>query len=347
MPTANKPRARGRSREEIRREIDAALAPPPRQSKPPPPLPMGPRGISARATKHRQQLQPPSDATVPTDPTVFPGPVAELAEINRARLANARGPPPAHKGAARLRTKTGPRSWEEALLAQVEEAAAAIRQTRSNPPPVRQAWVEDEEDEDDLEAEEDKDVFDETYEEQRTTTTDEAGEEEDEEPAAPPLRKEIEALRQASAAAEREVDVAAAAVHKANAEVREAPPAAAAKVAAAIHEVVRAEPQAAAAKVEASEGERRAEAYWGRGDTAPLRAAAELEAGGPVPVPRPIRQLQLLTAAHLQEVQRAVRKQRARELFAERVRRRRRAPAAPAAHLSYPPPRRSPHPSLV
>ena len=65
-----------------------------------------------------------------------------------------------------------------------------------------------------------------------------------------------------------------------------------------------------AAERSAAEGgelERRAEGYWGGGGTAGLKAEAERAAGrAPVLVPRPIRQLQLLTAAQLGEVQRAV-----------------------------------------
>ena len=139
-------KSRGRTGEEMRREIRAALAPPER---------IGRRSLSARAAC--------VNPTTPADPTRYPEPLRELARINDARVVSishgktmakisgarretGRRANPTRAAAVPMHARGG--SWEAALLAEVEEVATAMRKTRSKAKgkegarvAARQAWA--------------------------------------------------------------------------------------------------------------------------------------------------------------------------------------------------------------
>ena len=149
-------KSRGRTSQEIRREINAALVPPER---------IGRRSISARAAC----VNLTTGRAVPADPTRYPEPLRELARINDAKVIStshgktmakitsasretgrraAARPTSANakRAAAPMHARGG--SWEAALLAQVEETATAMRKTRSKAQgkegarvAARQAWA--------------------------------------------------------------------------------------------------------------------------------------------------------------------------------------------------------------
>ena len=350
--------ARGRTSQEMRRTINAALAPPSQEmcrminaalAPPEKKGHMGARSISARAAR----VNPTTGRAVPADPNLYPGPLI-VAKINDARITSARSAGRqfhtagrrsaarpasenpkrvAHEALARARPKDTRGSWEVALLAQVEEAATAMRKTRSKAHgkagvhmAARAAWAAVEagakesweESESDM-LEEGSEVGSEEIgwsgeEEEEERGEEEDGEEDGEEGAEPPAGRRPQSEPRSGEPPPAIGGTATGTLWQ------EPGPAAVRGRPAQEQKPPRVPKQAAGARpaAEGGELERRAESYWGCGGTAPLKAAAELEAGCGVPVPRPIRQLQLLTAQHLEELQRAVRKQRARELFSDR-----------------------------
>lgn len=245
---------------------------------------IGPRALSARAAKRQQQLAP--EKEVPSDPRRFPSPVAEVGRINDARLANvhrapARGGHLVHAHRSNL-SLAPPRSWEQVLMAQVDAAATAMRKTRlaqdAASSPPRQAWAE-EHDENDGSSR----------------------------PPPPPPPAKAVATAPAVATAQEAYDKALEALRMAE-EAKDAAEAGRADADASTDADADCGPWPCA------------DACWGMGNTAVLKAAAEAGAGGgaAAPVPRPMRELQQLGAMHLEEVQRAVRRQRARELYEAR-----------------------------
>lgn len=274
-------------REELRRTL-AGLVPAENEQQ------IGPRALSARAAKRQQQLEPPATQAL-SDPAKFPSSVAEIGRINDARLANVhraptRGGHLVHAPRSNL-SQAPPRSWEQVLMAQVDAAAAAMRKTRlaqdelqpdggreSRHSP-RKAWAE------------------------QSDENDESSQ--PSQPAPPPPPPKAAAV----ATAQEAYDKALEALRLAE-EAKEAA------------EGGRAEADSGA-DADADVGPWPcADACWGCGGTAVLKAAAEAGAAGAggaaAPVPRPFRELQQLSAKHLEEVQRAVRRQKARELYESR-----------------------------
>ena len=231
-------------------------------------------------------------------------------------------------------------SWEAKLLAEVEEAATALRKTRSKARgkdgarvAARQAWAaveagteaEERRARALLRAESEEGGGEEEEEEEDAEEEEEAGEEEEEEEEAEEEggeEEEVESPARRRPQSDPASPVSPAIEGTATATLWQEPrPAAVAARRAREQKPARRAPKQVAKKaagarsaVEGGELERRAEGYWGGGGTATLKEEAEREAGGaPVPVPRPIRQLQLLTAAQLGELQAAVRRQRAQD----------------------------------
>ena len=228
-------------------------------------------------------------------------------------------------------------SWEAKLLAEVEEAATALRKTRSKARgkdgarvAARQAWAaveagteaEERRARALLRAESEEGGGEEEEEEEEEDEEEEAGEEEEEEDAGEEggEEEEVESPAQRRPQSDPALPLSPTIEGTATATLWQEPrPAAVAARRAREQKPARRAPKQVAKKaagarsaVEGGELERRAEGYWGGGGTATLKEEAEREAGGaPVPVPRPIRQLQLLTAAQLGELQAAVRRQRA------------------------------------
>jgi hypothetical protein len=355
-------KSRGRTSQEMRREIRAALAPPEK---------IGRRSISARAAR----VNPTTGRAVPADPTRYPEPLRELARINDARvISTSHGKTMAkitipsretgRHAAARPASRENPKraaapmharggSWEASLLAQVEETATAMRKTRSKAKgkegarvAARQAWAAAEAgverlerlerrerlesgsgvlgrcpDEAGVEEEDEEDLVDGVEEEEEDGEEEEDAEEEEGEEDGE--EDEVDSPARRRPPSDLPSPVSPAIEGTATATLWHEPgPAAVAVRRAREQKPARRVPKRAPGARSAAEGgelERRAEGYWGCGGTAGLKVQAEREAGGaPVPVPRPIRQLQLLTAAHLGELQCAVRRQRAQELFSER-----------------------------
>ena len=344
-------KSRGRTSQEMRRTINAALNPPEK---------IGRHSISARAAR----VNPTAGRAVPADPTRYPdraGPLRELARISDARVINtshgktmakitsasrdtgrraAARPASANpkRAAAPMHARGG--SWEAKLLAEVEEAATALRKTRSKARgkdgarvAARQAWAaveagteaEERRARALLRAESEEGGGEEEEEEEDAEEEEEAGEEEEEEEEAEEEggeEEEVESPARRRPQSDPASPVSPAIEGTATATLWQEPrPAAVAARQAREQKPARRAPKQVAKKaagarsaVEGGELERRAEGYWGGGGTATLKEEAEREAGGaPVPVPRPIRQLQLLTAAQLGELQAAVRRQRAQD----------------------------------
>ena len=83
---------------------------------------IGPRALSARAAE--QQLEPPAEKA-PSNPAKFPSSMAEIGRINDTRLASVhraptRGRHLVHSPRSNL-PLAPPRSWEEVLMAQVDD----------------------------------------------------------------------------------------------------------------------------------------------------------------------------------------------------------------------------------